>query len=220
MLLRTGLICVTTALGALTLAATSFQTPATTPAKATPAPAAPAKSVAGEFNIDPVHSSLMFRVKHMGTSWFYGRVNQVTGKIVFDEANPTTSTVEIEAKLDTLDTNNDKRDAHLKSPDFFNVEKFATATFKSKSCSKLVDGMYEVAGDMTLHGVTKPLTIKMEKSGSGKGPGGDIVGFETKFDIKRSDFGMTYMPDGIGDEVRLLVSVEAGKHGGGKEKAK
>ena len=223
MLLRTGLISLT-AVSALTLiAATTIQTPPNVPAKATPAapPASTAKPVSGEFAIDAVHSSLMFRVKHMGTSWFYGRINEVTGKIVFDEANPTTSSVEFEAKMDSIDTHNEKRDGHLKSPDFFNVEKFGTATFKSKSCSKPVDGMYEVAGDLTLHGVTKPVTFKMEKSGSGKGPGGETVGFETKFDIKRSDFGINYMPDGLGDEVRILVSVEAAKRGGGgKDKPK
>jgi polyisoprenoid-binding protein YceI len=221
MLLRTGLVCIGTALGALTLiAATSFQSPPATPAKTIPAPAAQATATAGEFTVDAVHSSLMFRVKHMGTSWFYGRVNDVTGKIVFDETNPTSSSIEIEAKMDTLDTHNEKRDGHLKSPDFFNVEKFATAKFKSKSCSKPVDGKFDVAGDLTLHGVTKPLTIKMEKSGSGRGQGGETIGFESTFDIKRSDFGMTYMPDGIGDEVRILVSLEAGKRGGGKDKPK
>jgi polyisoprenoid-binding protein YceI len=174
-----------------------------------PAPHASTIPAAAAYSIDPVHSSVLFRVKHMNTSYFYGRFNEVKGAINFDEAAPASSTLEVEIKTDSVDTHAAKRDTHLKSADFFNVGTFPTATFKSKTWTKAGNG-FDVAGDLTIHGVTKPVTVKLEKTGEGNVQGNSIVGFETTFNVKRSDFGMSFMPDGIGEDVRIIISLEAG----------
>jgi polyisoprenoid-binding protein YceI len=161
--------------------------------------------------VDPVHSSVVFRVKHLGLSYFYGVFNEVEGKFVVDEANPGKSSVELKVAVGSVSTRDSKRDEHLKSPDFFDEKQFPSITFKSKSVRKLDGSNYEVSGDMTLHGVTKPLTVRVEQVGKGKGQRGeDRIGFHTVFTIKRSEYGMTYMvgDKGVSDEVQITVSVE------------
>lgn len=195
-----------TALAATVLAVSAIALTHHTPS---PAPMGAPAAAATPYSIDPVHSSVIFRVKHMNTSQFYGRFNEIHGTIDFDEGSPGASHLDAEIKTDTLDTHASKRDAHLKSADFFNVATFPTATFKSKSWTKSGDA-FDVAGDLTIHGVTKPVTAKLEKTGAGKGQGGAIIGFETTFNIKRSDFGIAYMPDGLGDDVRITIALEAG----------
>jgi polyisoprenoid-binding protein YceI len=190
------------------LAATVLALGALALAPRTPAPA-PAASTS--YSIDPVHSSVIFRVKHMNTSQFYGRFNDIHGTLDFDDANPASSHLEAEIKIDSVDTHATKRDNHLKSADFFNAATFPTATFKSKIWTKSGDA-FDVAGDLTLHGVTKPVTVKLEKTGTtAKGPGGGpTIGFETTFTVKRSVFGIAYMPDALGDDVRVTIAIEAG----------
>jgi polyisoprenoid-binding protein YceI len=173
------------------------------------APRAEAPAAAGAWSVDPTHSSMVFRIKHLNTAFFYGTFNKVTGTINFDEAKPEASSLELTVQVDSLESHADGRNTHLKSKDFFNVAEFPTATFKSTSW-KGSGTSFDVTGDMTLHGVTKPLTIKLEKTGEGKGQRGPIIGFESTFTIKRSDFGITFMPDGLGDEVKLMVGLEAG----------
>lgn len=172
------------------------------------APAA-AAAAAASYKVDPVHSMVIFKVKHMGAGNFYGRFNQVSGTFTIDDADPSKSRVEFEVKADSIDTANKQREDHLKGPDFFNVVQFPAITFKGKEVKKSGEGAYEVAGDLTLHGVTKPLKAKVEHVGSGKGRGGGaIAGFEATFTVKRSDFGMNFMVGPLGDEVHLIVSVE------------
>ena len=161
------------------------------------------------FNIDPAHSSFIFRIKHINTSFLYGRIDTSSGSITLDEADPTKSSVSLELKADSVDTVNEKRDQHLKGPDFFNAKQFPTITFKSKAVKK-AGADYEITGDFTLLGVTKEITAKLTQTGGGKSPFGDFrVGFEGTFAFKRSDFGMKAMLDGIGDDVQVTVSVEA-----------
>ena len=163
------------------------------------------------FKIDPVHSSVIFRVKHMNVSYFWGRFNDIAGTVAWDAAKPEASSFDVQIKTESVDSKDPKRDNHLKSPDFFNAKQFPTLAFKSKSVKKLDDTTFEVGGDLTLHGVTKPLTAKVEMTGTGKGMrGGSLVGFETTFEIKRSDFGMNFMKGPLGDDVRIVVSLEAG----------
>ncbi len=103
-----------------------------------------------------------------------------------------------------------KRDEHLRGPDFFNARQFPKITFKSDSVRPTGPDTYEVAGTLTLHGVSRPLTVTLKKIGAGKGPAGDQrVGVETGFTIKRSDFGMKNMLEGVGDDVLLIVSLES-----------
>ena len=126
-----------------------------------------------------------------------------------DDKTPANSVVEIYAKTKNIDTFNSERDNHLRSPDFFDAKKFDIISFKSKSFTKVSKDMYEVTGDLALHGVTRPLTVKVQRIGSGKDPwGGFRIGFETTFTIRRSDFGMNFMMEGVGDEVRIILSIE------------
>jgi polyisoprenoid-binding protein YceI len=165
---------------------------------------------ADTYKVDAAHSAIVFRVKHMNTSNSWGRFNDVSGTFGIDGSMPTA--FDFTVKAASIDTANEKRDTHLKSPDFLNVRQFPTITFKSKDVKKNGE-LYEVTGDLTLHGVTKPVMAKVEVTGTGKGPtGGAIAGFEATLDIKRSEFGMTFgVPNMVGDDVRIIVSAEGGK---------
>jgi polyisoprenoid-binding protein YceI len=167
-----------------------------------------AVQAADTFKIDPVHSSVVFSVTHLGVSNFYGRFNDVSGTVVLDKADPSKSSVELTIPVESVDTHYEKRDQHLKGPDFFNAKQFPVMTFKSKKVESSGD-TYNVTGDFTLHGVTKPLTLEVKKVGEGKGPEGEIrAGGETHFTIKRSDYGMNFMQGPVGDEINIVVSLE------------
>jgi len=161
------------------------------------------------YKLDPGHTSIVFRIKHLGVSYVYGRINGPTGSFVFDESSPSKSAIEMQAETKNVDTAVEKRDTHLKSPDFFNAGEHPNVSFKSKSVKKLNEKTYEVSGDLTLLGKTLPITTEVHVTGAGKDPwGGFRRGFETSFSIKRSDFGMDFMMGGVSDEVNLTVSVE------------
>ncbi len=170
-----------------------------------------ARAASESFTVDGVHSTLIFKAKHLGVSNFYGRFNAISGTLTFDDADSKKSAVAIEVKTETVDTGNEKRDQHLKSPDFLSAKEFPTISFKSKEIKKSGDGVFEIEGDFTLHGVTKAIKVKAERTGSGKNPrsGKALSGFETTFTFKRSDFGMKGMIPMIGDEVQITISVEA-----------
>ncbi len=167
---------------------------------------------AEKYEVDPSHSTAMFRIKHLNVSWFYGRFVDVSGTINYDAKKPEDSSFDITVKTESVNTDNVKRDKHLRTPDFFSAKQYPTLTFKSTSVKSAGDNVLEVTGQFTCHGVTKPLTVKMDVVGQGKDPfGGFRAGFETKFKIKRSDFGMNYMPEGLGDDVEILVSLEGAR---------
>lgn len=162
------------------------------------------------YAIDPVHSIVIVRAKHMGVSNAYVRFNQSSGTIKVDEADPAKSSLEVEVKADSVDSNNPKRDEHLKSPDFLNVKQFPVITFKSTAAKKTGDQEFELTGDLMLHGVTKSITVKLVRTGSGKGMKGEQrTGAEAHFTVKRSDFDMKFMLEGISDELDITVSIEA-----------
>jgi polyisoprenoid-binding protein YceI len=166
-------------------------------------------AAADTYEVDAHHSSAVFRIKHLGIAYLYGRFNDLSGTLKIDEKKPANSLVEISVKTKNVDTFNSERDNHLRSPDFFDAKKFPVISFKSKSFTEVSKDMYQVTGDLSLHGVTRPLTIKVERTGAGNDPwGGYRIGFETTFTIKRSHFGMEFMMGGVGDEVRLMVSIE------------
>jgi polyisoprenoid-binding protein YceI len=133
--------------------------------------------------------------------------------LVLTLAKPEKSSLEFTLKMDQITTNEKKRDDHIKSPDFFNVKQFPTASFKSKSIKKSGEKAYEVTGDLTMHGVTKPVSFTFNRLGTGKDPWGNTrTGGDAMLKIKRSDFGMTFMNDGkLGDEVDLMISTEGTK---------
>ncbi|MCC6490749.1 MAG: YceI family protein [Candidatus Hydrogenedentes bacterium] len=161
------------------------------------------------FEIDPVHSSFIFRIQHLGVSYAYGRFNESSGSFFLDAADPSKNRVEIEVKTDSIDTANEARDKHLKSPEFFDTAQFPVMTFKSTSFKKKDDSHFEVAGDLTIRGITRPVTTTAELAGLGKGMKGETrAGLEAVFTIDRRDFGMDAMVGPIGAEVRITVSLE------------
>lgn len=166
------------------------------------------------YEIDTVHSAVIFRAKHMGVTYNYGRFNEFSGDITLDESNNSNSSVELQVKTESVDTANGKRDQHLRSPDFFNAKQFPLMSFKSTKVSQKTgqENMLEVTGDLELHGVKKSITVDVEKTGQANDPkGGELVGFLTTFTIKRSEYGMTYGLQGVGDEIQITVSIEAGR---------
>lgn len=174
--------------------------------------AAPVALAAAEnYRVDTVHSSAVFRIKHADTSFFWGRFNDPTGTFALDEADPTKSSFNIELDATKVDTGNAKRDAHLRSPDFFNSKQYPRITFKSKSVKKSEgDNMLEVAGDLTMHGVTKPVTAMVELTGKGEfppGSGAKRAGIEATIIVKMTDFEIKAMPGALSDEVKVIVSL-------------
>jgi polyisoprenoid-binding protein YceI len=163
------------------------------------------------YKVDPVHSSVIFSIKHMGVTDFYGAFKEVTGSVNFDSTDPSKSSVELTVPVSAIDTRNEKRDQHLKGPDFFNASQFPTITFKSTKVEGS-GGNFKVTGDLTLHGVTKPVMAEFKKGGETKGQKGEVkTGGETRFTIKRSDFDMKFMTGPLGDDVNIILSVEASK---------
>jgi polyisoprenoid-binding protein YceI len=160
------------------------------------------------YTIDPVHSTVIFRINHAGVSNFYGRFNDVEGS--FTVAEGGTGSVSVTIPVASVDTNNEKRNGHLKSPDFFSAEQFPQITFKSDALKHVGGSKYEAKGTLMLHGVSKEVTLEVERIGT-KDTGkmmGYRTGFEGTVTIKRSDFGMKNMLDMIGDEVKLILDVE------------
>jgi polyisoprenoid-binding protein YceI len=174
-----------------------------------------ASASAGEkFTIDPVHSTIGFKVKHL-FSYVSGRFDDIKGTIDVDPAAPANSSVEVSIATKSINTANADRDKHLRSPDFFNVEKFPDMTFKSKKVTLTGEKTADILGDFTLHGVTKEVTLKTTFLGKGKGmTGAEQTGWEAKTTIKRSDFGLTWskLIEGVqvvGDEVQIELLIEA-----------
>ena len=167
---------------------------------------------AASYTLDGAHSRVGFGVKHMMVSTVRGAFKSFSGTIVIDDADLTKSTVKVEIDTASVDTGIEKRDEHLKSPDFFNSKEFPKLSFVSKSAKKASNGMFEVSGDLTMHGVTKPITAMVEVTGESSMMGAR-GGVEATFTIKRSEWGMTYGVDkgSIGDSVRVVVGLEGTK---------
>ncbi len=167
---------------------------------------------AGEkYTIESVFSTVLFKVKHMQTANAWGRFNELEGTLDYDPADPAKSQLEIKVKAASVDTNNERRDNHLRGPDFFNAKEFEDIVFKSTGIRKVGGDDYVMTGELTMLGVTRPAEAKCEFFGEGKSPRGDqkIVGAEATFTVKRTDFGMNYGVPNVRDEVTLIVSVEA-----------
>ncbi len=172
----------------------------------------PQVSVGEMFVIDNSHTSVIFGVSHFGYSYTYGRFNKVKGGFNLDKGNPAASQFQIVIDATSIDSNDQKRDEHLKGPDFFNVKQFPVINFQSTGInieSSEKGQMYNIAGKLTMHGVTRDVVLPVEKLGEGKGPYGKYrSGFLCQTKLKRSDFGMTNMVPSIGDEIAVTVSFE------------
>jgi polyisoprenoid-binding protein YceI len=175
--------------------------------------AGPRSLRADDYKLDEGHTSVIFGISHMGLSLTYGRFNEVKGSYTLDAADPANSKFEFIINAQTIDTNNEGRDKHLRSADFLSADEFPTITFAStKVTTKEVDGkkVYVVAGDLTMHGVKKEVTLELTLLGEGAGPQGNDhrTGFLCDVRLKRSDFGMTKYVPNIGDEVAITISFE------------
>lgn len=171
----------------------------------------PALAAAEKYAIDVegAHAFVQFRIKHLGYSWLYGRFNTFNGEFTYDEDEPNASTVSVEIDTASIDSNHAERDKHLRGTDFLNVKKYPKATFKSTSYKETVPGKATLVGDLTLHGVTKPVTIDVKKIGSGPDPwGGYRRGFEGTTKIKLKDFGITKNLGPASTQLELTLSVE------------
>lgn len=178
--------------------------------QASPASAAPAST--GAWSIDPVHSKALFRVIHLGAGAFWGKFDNVSGSITYHGGDKTPE-FDVSIAIDSVRSGNESLDKHLKSPDFFNAKEFPTMTFKSTKGVLKAPGTWEICGDLTMHGQTHEACATVTMTGTadmGKGP---KAGFEATFTVKRSQWGMTYGVEkgAIGDEVRVIVALEAGK---------
>jgi polyisoprenoid-binding protein YceI len=165
-------------------------------------------AAADTYQLDPNHMWITFKVMHGQFAESWGRFNAATGTATLDGAN---SVFNVSIKAESIDTGVQKRDDHLRSADFFNVKQFPEITFKSTKVEGSGNEL-KVTGDLTLHGVTKSVTIPLKVGGPAEFPQGvQRVGFSGQFTIKRTDYGMTTMVGPVGDEVTLVINVEATK---------
>jgi polyisoprenoid-binding protein YceI len=162
----------------------------------------------GEYKIDPAHSTLSFSVSHLGLSDTVGRFNDFDGRLALNPGG--TSSAEVNVRTRSVDTNHGKRDEHLRSPDFFNTRQYPLMHFRADQVSFNAAGEpVSITGSLSLHGKTRPLTLAVQAVGAGKDPwGGYRAGYNASAVIKRSEFGMNFMPGGIGDEVTLTLNIE------------
>ena len=173
-------------------------------------------ALAVELTVDPVHSSAGFAIKHMMVSTVHGQFSKVTGTVNYDPKDPTKSSTVIQIDPATIDTHNEKRDAHLKSADFFDVQKCPELTFKSNKVEKAGDKHYKVNGDLTMHCITKPVTVDVEGLvGPQKGPmGGNLYAATATTKVNRKDFGLNWNKAleaggvALGDDAQLTVDLE------------
>lgn len=177
--------------------------------------ALPFAAVAADFDIDPAHSSVTFKIRHL-VSKTAGHFEKFTGTLSYEPGKP--ETWQANAVIDTasINTNNKKRDDHLKGPDFFDVKKFPKMTFKSTKVSDVDDNEAKLHGDLTLHGVTKPVVLDIEFTGAGTDPWGtQKIGFTGKTKVNRKDFGIEWnktLDAGglmLGEEVEIVLEIEA-----------
>ena len=167
------------------------------------------------YKIDPAHSSAQFVVRHMMITNVRGGFNNLQGAVVYDPQNPSTSSIDVVIDANTINTLEPARDTHLKSVDFLDVEKYPTITFKSGTVTPDGDGSLDLKGDLTIHGVTKPVVLKVEgPTGEEKDPYGNIrVGASASTRINRSEFGLKWnaaLETGgvlVGDQVKIELEV-------------
>jgi polyisoprenoid-binding protein YceI len=173
---------------------------------------------AENWNFDTVHSSVNFWVRHLMVSKVHGRFTKWSGSFVFDEKAPGSSRVEVEIDASSIDTREPQRDTHLRSADFFEVEKYPTLKFVSTKVEPTGDDTFKLTGDLTMHGVTKPVTLDVEYAGRTKHPQmGERVGFSARGVVSRKEWGLLYnqvLEAGgfaLSDKIELQLEIEATK---------
>jgi polyisoprenoid-binding protein YceI len=176
-------------------------------------------ALTGDYAIDPAHSTLGFVARHAMVTNVKGKFIDFTGSLHLDGSDPSRSTASIDVKMDSIDTGSADRDGHLKSADFFKTDEFPAMTFRSTSAEALGGDDYRITGDLSILGVTKPLTIDLEFNGAAKDPfGNERVGFEGKAEILRSEWGLTWnatLETGgvlVSDKIKLNFDISAIKN--------
>lgn len=165
---------------------------------------------AADYTVDAIHSGVNFKISHLGLAWVPGRFNDFSGSFTVDP-DPAKCSFTLSIKTESVDTNNQKRDEHIKSPDFFNAKQFPTISFKSTAV-KAVENGYQVTGDLTLHGTTKPITFNLIGGRTAEFPKGvQRIGFSTELVLKRADFGIDKFKEALGEEVYVSISFEGTK---------
>ena len=195
---------VVTAASCLLLAgAAGSRVSAQTPANPNPSAVQP-----GAYKVEPSHTRVLFTVSHMGFTKWYGDFTGASGALTLDPKNPAAATLQVSLPIASVSTTNAKLDGELKAADWLDAGHFPLATFKSTVVTPKGTGMADVTGDMTLHGVTKPVTLHVTFNGAGVNPldKAYTAGFEAHGTIKRSDFGVTKYVPLIGDTVELTLS--------------
>ncbi len=168
------------------------------------------------YKIDPVHSSVAFKVRHL-FSYVSGKFTKFDGTFTVDFEHPEKSSVTANIQTASIDTGEPKRDGHLRSLDFFDAAKFPEIAFKSKSVKPTGKDTGDIVGDLTMHGVTKEVTLHAKFLGKGKGMGGEISGWQLTTDpLRRSDYGLTWTRaiEGtavVGEDVEITIEVEGDK---------
>lgn len=169
------------------------------------------------YTADVVHSNAIFKIRHAGVTNFYGRFNQVEGTIEYDDKDITNSTMSFKIPVSSVDTNSRTRDGHIKGAEFFNARQFKDITFESTSITLDGKDTYALVGNLTLHGITKEIKASLAEVRTGSFRDRDVLGFEAKFSIQRSDFEiMKYLADDLsesgplGNTVEIIVAIESG----------
>ncbi len=167
------------------------------------------------WNLDLSHSEINFAVKHMMISTVRGKFNKFSGTIDFNEADPASSSIDVSIDVASIDTKDEKRDGHLKSGDFFDVEKFPAITFKSTKVEKLSANSAKVTGDLTIRGVSRPVVLDVDYAGQAKSPWGTTsAGFSASTKVNRKDWGLTWnvaLETGgvlVGDDISIAIEAE------------
>jgi polyisoprenoid-binding protein YceI len=174
-----------------------------------------APEIAGDYEIDPGHTRLGFVARHAMVSKVRGSIPGVTGRIHLDAQDPSRSSAEINADMETITTGQTQRDEHLRSADFFDVKSYPQLTFRSTSAEQVSDDTFRLTGDLTVRDQTRPVTLDVELTGTARDPwGNDRVGFEVRGEISRKEWGVTWnaaLETGgvmVGDKIKLEIDVE------------
>ncbi|MEM1071240.1 MAG: YceI family protein [Planctomycetota bacterium] len=175
-----------------------------------PVAAAESRVAAAEYVVDAAHSSVLFKVDYQNVVPFYGRFNQVQGTYTIDFENPSSSAIDVTIPTESIDSNNAGRDDHLRGPDFFSAREFPTISFVGTSFESVDEDTMNVEGNLTLRGVTKPVSVELNWGGEGNDfRGGTRSGFEAVMTFDRSDFGVNYGVDNgvLGDATTVTVAL-------------
>lgn len=164
---------------------------------------------AAKYDIDARHTQVFFTYNHFGYSNISGRFTEVTGTFDFDAKDPTKSSIEVQLPISSVSTGVVKMDEHLRSPDMFDEAQFPTASFKSTKVTSAGGNKLKVAGDLTIHGVTRPVVFDVTVNSTAPKRDTPAAGFDAATTIKRSDFGVNFMLPGVADEVKLSITMEA-----------